>query len=172
MKNYVHVGKVKSAHGLKGEIFIFVFSKDTSWSKKLKNCQLKNLKSEISDHNVERSKPHKEGLIMQLANVSDRNQSESLIGQEFYIPDDLLQSEKGETIYLSEILGFDVYLGDQCVGQVQTVSSNGPQDLLVIRNEEHLFEVPFVKDFIVQMDFENSKVLMNFPPELIELNRK
>lgn len=172
MNTHVHVGKVKSAHGLKGEVFVLIFSKDTSWHKKLKNCQLKNIKSEIHNYEVLRSKPHKEGLILQLANVIDRNHSESLLGQEFYIPQELLKSQKGETIYLSEILGFDVYLGDQCVGQVETVSSNGPQDLLVIRNEEHLFEVPFVEDFISQMDFENRKISMNFPVELIEINRK
>lgn len=172
MNNYVHVGKVKSAHGLKGEIFVIVFSKDTSWYKKLKSCQLKNLKSEINSYKVEKVKPHKEGLILQLFGTIDRNESEKLIGLDFYIEDELLKSQKGETIYLTEILGFDVLLQGQCVGQVESFSSNGSQDLLVVRNEEHLFEVPFVDDFIQQLDFESQKIHMNFPAELIEINRK
>lgn len=172
MKNEVHVGKIKSAHGLKGEIFVFIFSKDTSWYKKLKNCQLKNLKSELTNYIVEKVKPHKEGLIIQLTGVSNRNESENLIGQEFYIDGEHLKSKKGETIYLSEILGFEVYLDDQCVGQVEAFSSNGPQDLLVVRNEEHLFEIPFVEDFIQNLDFESKKISMNFPAELMEINRK
>jgi len=114
----------------------------------------------------------KDGLIVQLSGVTNRNESESLIGQEFYIDGELLKSQKGETIYLTEILGFEVYLGDQCVGRVESFSSNGPQDLLVVRNEEHLFEIPFVDDFIQHMDFESKKLNMNFPAELMEINRK
>ena len=172
MNNDVHVGKVKSAHGLKGEIFVLIFSKDTSWSKKLKNCHLKNLNSEFNSYTVEKVKPHKDGLIIQLTGVTNRNESESLIGQEFHIDGELLKSQKGETIYLSEILGFEVYLIDQCVGRVEAFSSNGPQDLLVVRNEEHLFEIPFVEDFIQNLDFESKKISMNFPAELMEINRK
>lgn len=172
MNSDVHVGKVKSAHGLKGEVFVFIFSKDTSWYKKLKYCQLKDLKSELTNYTVEKVKPHKEGLIIQLMGVTNRNESENLIGQEFYINEELLKSQKGETIYLSEILGFEVYLDDQCVGQVEAFSSNGPQDLLVVRNEEHLFEIPFVEDFIQKLDFETKIISMSFPPELMEINRK
>jgi 16S rRNA processing protein RimM len=129
MKSEILVGKIKSAHGLKGEVYILVFSGDSSWSKNLKTLKLKN----------------------------------SL---------ELLQSKKGETIYLKEILGFDVLVEGQSVGTVEAFSSNGTQDLIIIKNQDHSFEVPFVEQFIVKINFEDCEILMDFPLDLIELNRK
>jgi 16S rRNA processing protein RimM len=172
MKPEILVGKIKSAHGLKGEVYILIFSHDTSWNPNLKTLTLKNLKNEFKSYQVLKSKPHKEGLIATLEGVTDRNQSEDLIGLEVHIPTQLLESKKGETIYLKEILGFDVQVEGQSVGLVDSFSSNGSQDLIVIKNQDHRFEVPFVEQFIVKMDFENSKILMDFPLDLIELNRK
>lgn len=167
------VGKVKAPHGIRGELFIYVFSKDTSWINRLKAAEIKNPKTgEFVKIEITRKRPHKEGLIITSPQVTDRNHAELIAGFEFYVPEDLLTSAPGETIFLSEILGFDVFLNDSCVGQVEGFSSNGPQDLLIIRNEEHVFEVPFVTTFIVKLDFENQKLLMDFPRELIEINRK
>ncbi len=172
MKSEILVGKIKSAHGLKGEVYILIFSKDTSWSKSLKELKLKNSLDVLKSYPVLKAKPHKEGLIATLEGVTDRNQSEGLIGQEVHIPSELLESKKGETIYLKEILGFDVQVDGQSVGIVNAFSSNGSQDLMIIKNQDHLFEVPFVQQFIVKIDFEGSQILMDFPLDLIEINRK
>lgn len=172
MKSEILVGKIKSAHGLKGEVYILIFSGDSSWSKNLKTLKLKNSLDSFKSYQVLKAKPHKDGLIATLEGVTDRNQSEDLIGQEVHIPGELLQSKKGETIYLKEILGFDVLVEGQSVGTVDAFSSNGTQDLIIIKNQDHDFEVPFVEQFIVKIDFENSKILMDFPLDLIEINRK
>lgn len=164
------IGKIKDAHGLKGEVYVLVFSKDVSWRKKLKKIKLKSLMTE-QDYDVVTHKVHKEGLILKLKDIEDRNQSEALKGFEVLIPSELLVSQKGETIYLKEILGFAVFLKDQCVGHVENFSSNGPQDIVVIRNEDILFEVPFVEPFIVDINFIEKKLFMDFPPELMDLEK-
>jgi 16S rRNA processing protein RimM len=171
--NYLKVGKVKAPHGIRGELFIYVFSGDTSWKKKLKLAEIRDpVSGSILNLNIKSSREHKEGLILTAAEVMDRNKAETLKGWDFYIAEDLLKSNPGETIYLSEIMGFDVFLKEACVGSVQGVSSNGAQDLLMVRNEEHIFEIPFVKEFIVSLDFKDHKVVMDFPSELMELNKK
>ncbi|MFN9067751.1 MAG: ribosome maturation factor RimM [Bdellovibrionales bacterium] len=171
--NQLKVGKVKAPHGIRGELFILIFSGDTSWKKKLKNAKIRDPFSDSSlSLTIKSSREHKEGLILSTLEVIDRNKAETLKGWDFYVDEELLKSNPGETIYLSEIMGFEVFLKEACVGIVQGVSSNGAQDLLMVRNEEHLFEIPFVKDFIVSLDFKNHKVMMDFPSELMELNKK
>ncbi len=171
--NQIKVGKVKAPHGIRGELFILVFSGDTSWKKKLKTAQIQDPQSGNGmTLNIKSSRDHKEGLILSSLEVADRNKAETLKGWDFYISEDLLKSHPGETIYLSEIIGFDVFLNESCVGSIEGVSSNGAQDLLLVRNEEHIFQVPFVKEFIISMDFAGHKVVMNFPSELMELNKK
>ena len=167
--SFRHIGKIKEPHGLKGDLYILVFSRDVSWISQLQKLQLRSPDEVVKEYQVLSKKPHKEGLIVRLAGIADRNASEAVKGHQVWIPDDLLVSAEGETIYLHEILGFAVYLKDRCVGHVESFSSNGPQDLLVIRNEEHVFEVPFVEAFITNIDFSNQRLEMDFPEGLIKL---
>ncbi len=171
--NYRLVGKVKEAHGLRGDLYLLVFSKEAPWANQLKDLQLRNPSGETNfNFKILTKKNYKDGLLVRLESIDDRTKAEGLKGYQFLIPENLLVSNAGEDIFLSEILGFDVFLKDQMVGIIQGFSSNGPQDLLVIRNEEHIFEVPFVKDFILKLDFENKKIVMDFPDGLMNLSEE
>jgi 16S rRNA processing protein RimM len=165
------VGKIKDAHGLKGEVFVLIFSKDVSWQDELELAQLTSPSNESRTLQIERIKAHKEGLIIKFETIQDRNQSEALKGWTFSIPEESLVSSVGETIYLKEVLDFQVYLKDQFVGFVKSFGSNGVQDLLVIQQDDHTYEVPFVSDFILNIDFEANKLFMNFPEDLMNLDK-
>jgi 16S rRNA processing protein RimM len=168
------VGKIKEAHGLKGEVYVLIFSKDTSWWQELELAQLSSPSEDSLKppqvFKIERLKPHKDGLIVKLEGINDRNQSEALKSWIFSIPEGSLVAKVGETIYLKEILDFEVYLKDQFVGFVREFSSNGEQDLLVIQNDDQSFEVPFVSDFILNIDFNLKKLFMDFPEGLMNLS--
>lgn len=158
------IGKIKEAHGLKGELYVLVFAKDTSWAKQLKVMQISG-----KTYNVIRAKAHRDGLIVACEGVTDRNASEALRSLEVSIPSDLLVSRKGETIYLKEILGFMVINNDVEIAAIESFSSNGPQDLLVVSYQKMRVEIPFVEAFIQRIDFEKKEVHMDFPEGLLEL---
>ena len=167
------VGKVKEAHGLKGDLWIFIFSKDVSWAQELKEFGLgpdfENADPTIFQ--VEKIKKFKEGLLIKPAEVVDRTQAEKLKGQMFFVSDGLFQSEPGDVIYLSEILNFEVWdQTNSCRGKVTSFSSNQAQDLLVVtKTEGGTAEIPFVEDFIVEMDYDNRRIKMNLPEGLWDL---
>lgn len=173
-QSFVVVGYVKDAHGIKGEIFVRLPSGESEWLDKIKEIRLKKLRS-IKTFCIERIRPHKDGLVIQLIGVKNRNQAEELRGYEFELPETMLQSQPGESIYLREVLGFEVV--DQTLGSLGPIVSfdtNGFQDLIVlhskngeIKNREVL--VPFIKPFIIKMDFQNRKIEMNLPEGLIEV---
>lgn len=170
------VGKVKDAHGLRGELAVLIFSKDTSWLKKLKTFSL-NLKDEVDPKNpqsfeVEKAKPFKDGLIVKPASVADRTQAEKLKGQFFYIPEELLTSEEGEGIYLSEIEGFEIQDPQgKTLGKIVGFTSNLAQDLLVVDKADGAgqAEIPFVDEFIEEIDFEDRVVIMDLPEGIWDL---
>lgn len=167
------VGKVKEAHGLKGEVFVLIFSKDASWAQRLKFCGIKNPETQFKKKlNITRSKSHKDGLLILIEGFNNRNQAEEILGSDFYVSAELFISRKGEDIYLEEILNFKVLNGSQEVGEIQGFSSNGVQDILLIHREgfKNKVEILFVKDFIKQIDFENKILLMELPEGLIEVN--
>lgn len=170
------VGKVREAHGLKGDLYVVIFSGDISWAKRMKKFGLKAKDEEhIGTFNVERTKPFKKGIIVKAAEVSDRTEAENLEHLEFFIEDDLLVSKPGENIYLSEILNFKLKDPEhKTLGDIVAFSSNGVQDLLVIsvEGQEKKVEVPFVEAFIKKIDFKHQVVVMDLPEGLFDLENQ
>lgn len=162
----VHIGKVLDAHGIKGDLYCIVFSGDASWISKLKTLNL-NHKS----FDVLKIKPFKKGFIVSLDGFADRNRAEEFKGSEIWVDSSLFTSKHGEAIFLSELLNFEVKdktLGS--VGRIDSFSSNGIQDLLVISSNNKTFEIPFVKEFVTNIDYSNNIIDMNLPEGLLEIN--
>jgi 16S rRNA processing protein RimM len=168
------VGKIKEAHGLRGEVYVLVFSGEAAWRKTLLEfCLAKDeTLSEKKIFKVEKSKTHKQGLILKPEGVADRTAAEKLKGLLFFIPENLLVAEDGDGIYLDELQGFQTWTVDgEAIGPIVGFSSNNIQDLLVIRNARGKnVEVPFVEAFVADIDFKNEKVILDLPEGLLDLD--
>ncbi|HPI40764.1 MAG TPA: ribosome maturation factor RimM [Pseudobdellovibrionaceae bacterium] len=181
MKKYQKIGKIKDAFGIKGDLYIIVFSGDISWIKKLKVFSLKEGSLESEDPDllvVKMVRPHKDGIVVHCEGIDTRNQSELLKGKNFCIDSSLLKSQKGESIFLAEIQGFSVFEVEQslsaskkCIGSIESFSSNGIQDLLVVRRGDgKISEIPFVKDFVQEINFDKKEIYLTLPSGLLEIN--
>lgn len=161
------VGKIRDAHGLKGDLVVFVFSQEASWAGRLKTFTL----GEHTFH-VASVRPHKDGLIVKTKEILDRTEAEKWIGSLFCIDEEFLVSKPGETIFLSEIQDFELRDSqNRFLGSICGFSSNGPQDLLIVKNETQETLVPFVAPWIQEIQFTQKKVIMNLPEGLFEVNK-
>lgn len=164
------VGKVKDGHGIKGEIYITLFSREAAWLKKLKTVELKKTETEAEtqSYTVKSARLHKGGLIVKTQELTDRNAAEALKGYFLEIPTDYLQSSKGEAIYLSEIAGFEIRQGNETIGKIVKFSTNGAQDLLVVKTKDGEFDIPFVEAFVKKIDYNAKFIDMNLPEGLFD----
>lgn len=165
------VGKVREAHGLKGDLYVVIFSGDISWAKRMKSFGLKSKDSdEMQTFTVERTKPFKKGIIVKASEIKDRTDAEKLEHLEFFVAEELFVSKAGETIYLSEIKNFKLKNPEQTVlGEIVAFSSNGAQDLLVVETNGKKVEIPFVDAFIKKIDFKHQAVVMDLPDGLFDV---
>ena len=170
----VKVGKIIDAHALKGEVYLLSFAKDISWLEKGINLVLESPKlgNQPRDYLVNTFRPFKDGALIKFNGVDNRNQSEDIKGSIVFAHGDSFVSEPGEAIFLREVLNFEVR-GENgaSLGKVTSFNSNGQQDLLVISKDDHTYEVPFVDEFLVEILFEQSVVVMDFPLDLMDINR-
>ena len=166
---FVKVGKMKDAHGIRGELFIVLFAGEATWAKQLKTVRLTNEAGELKgEYAVKSIRPHKNGLIVKSEDIKDRNQAEALKGMLFEIPEAFLVSKKGDQIYLREIQGFTVTTKAQGVlGTIVNFSSNVAQDLLVVKTALGEFEIPFVKEFVIAIDYKAKRIDMDLPYGLL-----
>jgi len=162
------VGYVRSAHGIRGEVFLGLFAGQADWDSDTLFLLLPNAKT-LKSFEVESLSPHKDGLIAKFKGVDSRNDSEALKRAQVYVSEDVLEAEPGDTIFLRQILGFELADADGArLGEIGGFSSNGLQDLLQVRTPTGEYLVPFVEDFIVDIDFDKKQVRMDLPPGLLE----
>lgn len=169
VEGYLVVGWVKKAHHLKGEVFVQLFSKERLWIDGLTEVLLTHDKKSQS-YKVTQLRIHKEGLILALKGLNNRNQSEALKGYQVSVAKDNMPSLKEDEFYQYEVLDFELFNGDEkLLGKVIEFKQSGSQDFLVIQKEENSFLVPFVDDLIVNIDTESKKIIMNLPEGLEDL---
>ena len=174
--NLKKIGIVSDAHGIRGEIYIIVFSGDVSWIHEITELNLKTTTGETNQtFKIKKIKAFKKGFIVSLHNIINRNQAEELKKQEVWIDEKLFISKDGEQPFLNELIDFEVIdtkLGQ--IGQVIQFSSNGQQDLLVLDqavNNQNI-EIPFIKQFVINVDYVTKKIMMDLPEGLIQINEK
>lgn len=175
------VGKIKDAHGLRGELYVLVFSRDISWLPKLKTFGLGVLPPEgqrppenavRATLTCQSAKEFKSGFILKAREVADRTAAEKLKGQGFYVPDEFFVSDEDDgSIYLAEIEGFTVELeSGEKIGPIVGFADNGAQDLLIVKTAKGEVEIPFVEDFTVEVDPARQTVVMRLPEGLLDLH--
>lgn len=167
------IGKITGVHGLKGELYVYVFSKDISWTNKLDTLLLEDAKGERSEHRIQNLRAFKDGFLVVLEGVLDRTAAENLRSRLVYVSSHLFVSEEGEdSFYLLEIEGFKVFDKGLYIGIIESFSSNTVQDLLVVALENgSKAEIPLVEPFITDIRFEEGEVHMDLPPGLIEVQQ-
>lgn len=169
MSDWTTVGRIRDAHGIKGEVFVALKAKQADWLDDLEVFRLSKAGVNAREFTVERATAHKDGLIAKLQGVLDRNAAESLKGSQVEIPSEYLRAAAGERLYLAELLGCTVI--DQSRGEIGPVvdfGSNGPQDLLIINYLGKKVDVPLVDAFLRSIEVEKKQILMDLPPGLIE----
>ena len=174
------IGHVSSAHGIKGEIYVLISSGDASWVNDLSELTLipaNEIEPQVFSEpiKIKRLKPHKKGFICSLENKVTRNQAEELLKFEVWVFADYLISKSGELPFLSELLDFtieDMHLGP--IGKVQSFSTNGIQDLLVLDKKVNSqdVEIPFIKEFVLAVDYERKIIKTELPEGLVNINEK
>ena len=170
------VGFIQSAHGISGELYIKLFIKQSDWKDGLKELHLlpkgMDAVSNLVRFTEFKFKPHKDGLIFRTPQIKDRNVAETYKGSAVYVSKDVLKAKPGEPIFLNEILEFSISdKAGNVLGTIEDFSSNGAQDLLVVRTlkgKEAL--VPLVEAFIVDVDFAKQNIVMDLPKGLLDLD--
>jgi 16S rRNA processing protein RimM len=150
-EEFVPVGKISGAFGVKGWMKIYSFTEPRA------NI-LQYSPLFISRHGewieVEVSGGHSQGkgIVMGLAQVTDRDQVTPLIGAELAIKkSQLAPAEEGE-YYWSDLVGLMVINHqNQTLGKVDHLVETGANDVLVVLDEQRNERlIPFVLDEIVE----------------------
>lgn len=165
--SFLEIGKITRVHGLKGEFFVPLFSIAEEIPANIVGqiIQIRKNAKICLETRVRGARLHKNGVIVLLEGIAERQKAESLKGAVLFVSKRPFSSLKGETIYLCEVLNFEVYDKERgTLGKVFAFSDSGAQDLLLVRGTgNRQVEIPFIEEFISRIDFESKKIQVDLP---------
>ena len=108
--------------------------------------------------------------VFTLKGIRNRNEANLLKGFEFFLAEDDLPLLEDDEFYVRDLVGLTVFSLEQTtLGTIVDVHDNPWQDILIIEDNEGTYQVPFVDEFILEIDLEQMKVTLDLPSGLREL---
>ncbi len=169
---YLFLGKVARAHGLRGEVKVLLHSGQPENIRSYKELFLIDLRGELfGPLSVLRSRSQGKLAIVQFASVTNRDQAEAIEGRGVLLAKaDLPEISEGEFYWYQYIGKAAVDATGKDLGKVRHIFRNGLQDVLVLKKPDSDEEIliPATKEIIVGDTAEG--LIIDPPPGLLELN--
>ena len=164
-EEFIPVGKIAGAFGVKGWVKVFSFTEPRK--NILSYSPLFILSNGVwVEVEVSGGRQQGKGVVMGLVDITDRDQVLALIGAELAIKKTQLKSLTKNDFYWSDLIGLSVInLQDQVLGQVDHLLETGAHDVLVVQDKEQKKErlIPYVMDEIVELvDLDNKFIRVDW----------
>lgn len=168
-EDYLLLGKVAKAHGLRGEVKIFTYSGHPENIGTYRELVLADSSGILSPPlAVYKSRVQGKMAIVQLESVATRNEAESIEGKGVLLSKNLLPDTGEGEYYWHQYEGKLVVDVDATIlGRVKALFNNGAQDVLIVEGERQEILIPVTKEIVVGEDEE--KLIVAPPPGLLEL---
>ena len=109
-------------------------------------------------------------LLVQFEDVDSEKEALKILKKKVYLPNSFLP--EGESLNQNKIIiGFNVLdksLGN--IGKVEFINDSTAQTLIIVKNGEKEFFIPFHDQFVVNIDVAKKILEVNIPQELIDIN--
>jgi len=169
-KDCFFVGKIVKKFSFKGEVLVKLDTDDPESFIGMESVFVEHRKNLIPFF-IETSVLHKSELLrIKFEDITTEAEADTLIGNELYLPLDLLPKLEGNKFYYHEVIGFTVT--DQQFGNVGTITAvndTTAQALFVIDREGTEILIPMNDDFIVTVDKVVKEITLNCPEGLIDI---
>ncbi|NIP29910.1 MAG: 16S rRNA processing protein RimM [Candidatus Dadabacteria bacterium] len=158
-------GKVTKRHGLSGELKVLPYSGSLDNFKNFKHIYIDlSSEEEPQKYLISKVRIHKNTAIVKLQGIDTPEQADKLKNANILIDEkDLGELDENE-FYWYQLIGLKVFnVSDKYIGTVDNLLNNTAQDILVIKNEieDKEYLIPFVEQFILDINFEESKIIIN-----------
>ena len=155
MEEYIYIGKIVNTHGIKGEVRILsdFEKKDRVFVVGMPIYIGRKKEKEI----INSYRHHKNFEMITMKGYNDINQILRYKGLYVYIKKEDLKLEKDEYLE-TDLIGLSVMVDGVKKGIVEDIGDAGHNKLLIIKSKEKTIYIPYQKEFISNVDFNNGTI--------------
>lgn len=168
MSERVPIGRIRAAHGIRGEVKVETYDRAST---SLRKGSAVFVEGEGDAPRVVRAaRPQRDWWIVALDGVASRNDAEALHGRELSMERAALPTLAAGEFYIADVIGFTAVLEDGTrLGDV-TGATDGAQTLLVVRTPEGRdLLIPCVEGIVLEIRRVPREVLVDPPEGLLDL---
>lgn len=163
----VAIGKIINHHGLNGEVKFFPYTNMKELIYNISDVLLYNPeKKKFFFSKIVNVRPLNKLRILQFRGIDSISSADKMKGFELYIEKEALPELEKDEYYLYELQNCSVYYeDDEFVGEVKDVLQTGANEVLVVEKQLNRFEneevlIPVIKDFIVEINKKDKKIIV------------
>lgn len=158
---YIYIGKIVNTHGLKGELRIISdFNEKEEVFKKEFKIYIGNNKEEKTIQNYRK---HKNYDMVLLNEIDSIDKALAYKGEKVYIN----RNDINKEIIIEDLYNYYVYEDDKFIGKVTSLENGIKYPYIVINDK---FRVPYLKEFIKEIDKDSKKINIYYRKGLIDEN--
>jgi 16S rRNA processing protein RimM len=160
----LEIGVLARAHGVRGQLRVRLYD---AGSTALEHVERVLVDGE--ERRVERAARERDGYLLKLAGVDDRDAAEALRGRALAVFRDDVPPPGDDELYLADLVGCEVVdAAGEPLGTVAEVRPGGGQDLLVLARDGLEVLVPFVEPIVVAVDLAARRIVCDPPEGLLD----
>ncbi len=155
----VCLGKITSAHGVKGLVKLLPFGEDYSLLETISPLYT----NESGDATISISIKSGSGkyLLATVKGCNDREGADKLRGTEIWVSRACLpELQNDNEFYIEDLTGLKIYTAENSyIGTVVSVQNYGSSDLLEVKPDiGETFYIPFLDEYISKLDIKSGKI--------------
>ena len=168
MNEYLQIGEILRAHGVKGELVVLPLTDDPSRFKGLKSVFIDTGEG-LEANEIEYSKLSANTLYVKIKGIDDRTKAETLKGGFLLVHRSEAVSLPQYSFFICDIKGCEVYNeSGEKLGIITEVLQTGSNDVYEVTDTKgEPLLIPALKEIFLEVDTENKKIIVRLPEGLI-----
>lgn len=168
-----YLGKINGTHHLKGTTK--VFSVFDAPDKLINN---KVIAEKINGQRVVLSVTdaktlNQKVILMNFEEIKTKTDAQTFMGAKIYIRRDILGDISEEEFYSDDLIDMTVITKEgETLGNVTDIMETAAHDIIVVNEDADEIMIPSVEKFVIEINFESRKIIVDIPESLKNINKK
>ncbi|MBO4927051.1 MAG: 16S rRNA processing protein RimM [Clostridiales bacterium] len=172
MKDYLIIGKIGGAHGVRGEVKIQPLTDDVRRFSTLKECMILDEREHLKDTlTVKSARIDETRTLLKFDGIDDRDEVGKLTG--YYIAvsrENAVKLPEGR-FFIADLIGLcvmDSVRGE--LGRIKDVINAGASDIIIVsRKGKNELLIPYLKSVVTNVDLDKGVMDVTLPEGLYEI---
>ena len=165
-----YLGKIAKKFSFKGEVLAYLDTDEPHLYQELELVFVE-INNNLVPFFIESSSLHKNDFLrIRFEDMDTEEDADRIMGCAIYLPIKMLPKLTGNKFYYHEVIGFEIE--DKRIGvfgKIVSINDTTAQPLFEVLNGDIKILVPMIDHFLVKIDRDNKKVIMDLPEGLVEM---